>query len=123
MSVSVSYSFPGSTVGLAIVTLAYSPWLVPSVSLAYTVSPSFKFGIVPLFAIFVQLPSSIAFIWYSIWNVVFVLTVTLAWSPSHVGSPNVIFPLLTVSTICYVPSDCFSNATPDFRHTTGRNPL
>ena len=40
-----------------IVVVAWSPWLFPSVSLAYTVVLCGMFGIVPLFAISVQFPS------------------------------------------------------------------
>ena len=48
-----------------ILVLAYCPAFVPSVSLAYTVSPWFNPLIVPPFAIVVHVPA-IEFTWYSI---------------------------------------------------------
>ena len=82
-----SGSFPSN-----IVILALFPAFVPSVNLAYTVFPWFKLPTVTGLFPFVQLPV-VSPTWYSIWKLVVVVNVMLAFPPLHTAGLAVIAPV------------------------------
>ena len=94
------------TVSSFIVVLCTSPLLLPFTNLTFTVFPCVKFCIVPLFAILVQLPSVVPFIWYSIPYPDVVFTCMLAFPPLHVTVPNVIVPTGVSSSGGFSASVC-----------------
>ena len=80
----------------SIVMLALFPTFVPSVNLAYTVSPWFKLPTVTGLFPFVQLPD-IPPTWYSILKLVVVVNVILAFPLLHIAGLAVIFPVSSPS--------------------------